>query len=116
MMPIRAASLLLLLLVLGVTGCDQASKGWAERDLRGEPPTSLVAGRVELAYTRNPGVAFSVLGAAGNLLDRFTRGYVVDFIHVRGWPVFNVADVAIGAGVALLLLDALRRRPTDATT
>lgn len=46
-------------------------------------------------------------GAIGNLLDRFTLHYVVDFIHfqiphVLDWPVFNVADSAISVGVVLL--------------
>ena len=48
-------------------------------------------------------------GAVGNLLDRFTRSYVVDFIHFQipghfDWPVFNVADSAISVGVVLLAL------------
>jgi signal peptidase II len=42
-------------------------------------------------------------GAVGNLADRIIRGYVVDFIHVRYWPVFNVADVALVVGLGLLL-------------
>lgn len=41
-------------------------------------------------------------GAMGNLLDRFSRGYVVDFIDVGFWPVFNIADSAIVVGVAVL--------------
>ncbi|MFI5272063.1 MAG: signal peptidase II [Ktedonobacterales bacterium] len=46
-------------------------------------------------------------GAVGNLLDRFTRGYVVDFVHfhidgVFNFAVFNVADSGITVGVCLL--------------
>jgi len=46
-------------------------------------------------------------GALGNLTDRLTRGAVVDFIDanfwpLRDWPIFNLADAAIVAGVALL--------------
>ena len=45
-------------------------------------------------------------GAAGNLLDRWRLGAVVDFldVHWRGyhWPAFNVADSAITVGVLLL--------------
>jgi signal peptidase II len=41
-------------------------------------------------------------GALGNLLDRLTRGYVVDFIYFKFWPVFNVADSCIVVGVALM--------------
>ena len=51
-------------------------------------------------------------GALGNIADRVRLGYVADFIHVSyGWfdfkYVFNVADAAITAGVAVLLLRAL---------
>jgi signal peptidase II len=60
-------------------------------------------------------------GAVGNFVDRFRYNYVVDFIefHVRDrfkWPTFNVADMAITAGVILLFLEMfiapliLRRR------
>jgi signal peptidase II len=50
-------------------------------------------------------------GAIGNGLDRIVRGHVVDFIHVHFWPVFNVADVLIVAGVALLVLRVAEGRP-----
>ncbi len=59
------------------------------------------------------GVALSLVlgGAIGNLVDRVTLGYVVDFIDVyKGdwhWPAFNVADSAISVGVVLLLVDSL---------
>lgn len=43
-------------------------------------------------------------GAAGNLMDRFRLGYVVDFINFSFWPTFNVADSAVSIGVALLLV------------
>ncbi|HEX8771296.1 MAG TPA: signal peptidase II [Acidimicrobiales bacterium] len=55
-------------------------------------------------------------GAIGNLLDRvfrspgFLRGAVVDFIDLRWWPVFNLADAAITCGCILLLLSGLRGR------
>jgi len=47
-------------------------------------------------------------GAVGNLVDRIRLGEVIDFIffHYRrfAWPAFNVADIAITAGVFLLIL------------
>jgi signal peptidase II len=56
-------------------------------------------------------VAFGAIagGAIGNIVDRFHYGYVVDFIDLRWWPVFNVADSCITIGVALLLLSSLQR-------
>lgn len=50
------------------------------------------------------GYALALSGAIGNVVDRAFRGYVVDFIHVHHWPVFNVADVAVVAGLLLLVI------------
>jgi len=47
-------------------------------------------------------------GALGNGLDRLFRGYVIDFIHLHHWPVFNVADIYITVG-GIVLVMALRR-------
>jgi signal peptidase II len=46
------------------------------------------------------GLAIALAGAAGNLIDRFVRGAVVDFIAIGRWPAFNIADVAIVGGAA----------------
>jgi signal peptidase II len=43
-------------------------------------------------------------GAVGNMIDRIRDDAVTDFIAFSFWPTFNVADMAIVAGVALLLL------------
>jgi signal peptidase II len=42
-------------------------------------------------------------GVTGNVVDRVHRGAVVDFLAVPRWPVFNLADVAMVTGVALLV-------------
>ena len=60
--------------------------------------------RRRAAWPVHAGFACIVAGALGNALDRAARGHVVDFIHVRLWPVFNVADVLVVAGIAILLL------------
>ena len=56
-------------------------------------------------------------GALGNLYDRVTLGYVVDFLffHYQSWywPAFNVADSAITVGVLLLLWYEFRK-PAEA--
>ncbi len=60
------------------------------------------------------GLALVLGGALGNLYDRLTLGYVVDFLffHYQAWywPAFNVADSAICCGVALLLLDSFKNK------
>jgi signal peptidase II len=43
-------------------------------------------------------------GALGNLADRLRSGSVIDFLDPPVWPAFNLADVAIVAGVALLAI------------
>ena len=52
-------------------------------------------------------------GALGNLSDRVRHGFVVDFIQVDPklfeYPTFNVADIAITIGVALLLIDGMKK-------
>lgn len=55
------------------------------------------------------GLGLVLSGALGNVIDRVLRGSVVDFIDVvywrgRHWHTFNVADVAIVAGAALMFL------------
>lgn len=51
-------------------------------------------------------------GALGNLYDRVMNGYVVDFllVYYDGWyfPSFNLADMAISSGAAMLVLDIFR--------
>lgn len=50
----------------------------------------------------NFALSLILAGALGNLVDRLTFGYVVDFIDFRIWPVFNIADSAITVGAILL--------------
>jgi hypothetical protein len=54
-------------------------------------------------------IAFGAIvgGAIGNIIDRFHYQFVVDFIDLRWWPVFNVADSCITVGV-------VPARPLDA--
>lgn len=61
------------------------------------------------------GLSLALGGAIGNLVDRIRYGWVIDFIDVyitRGgnelhWPTFNVADIAIVAGVVLMSFDMI---------
>lgn len=52
-------------------------------------------------------------GALGNLIDRVRLGAVIDYLDLRVWPVFNLADVAVTVGAALLILSLVTR--ADAT-
>ena len=47
-------------------------------------------------------------GGAGNLVDRVMQGFVVDMFDFRVFPVFNVADIAVTCGCALLLIYVYR--------
>ncbi|MBR3603868.1 MAG: signal peptidase II [Elusimicrobiaceae bacterium] len=50
------------------------------------------------------GLVLILGGALGNLYDRITLGFVVDFIDLRVWPVFNAADSFITVGGIMLAL------------
>lgn len=82
---------------------------------RGQTPWLIAAAVLALglavafrkAIAREPaavqaGCALGLGGAAGNLIDRVARGYVTDFIDLRVWPVFNLADAAIVVGALVL--------------
>jgi signal peptidase II len=78
---------------------------------------------VAIAFRRRSGWQALALGlvlggALGNLTDRIVRapglrGEVVDFIDVRIWPVFNVADMAVVSGALLLAWTSIRAARTE---
>jgi signal peptidase II len=77
--------------------------------------TLLALGVVGYLFSRDPTrpgawVATGLLagGALGNLIDRIRVDEVTDYIDLPAWPPFNLADVAITVGVALLVLSFLR--------
>lgn len=55
------------------------------------------------SWTARAGFGAAIGGAASNLFDWLRRGAVVDFIDLRAWPIFNLADafIVLGVGVAL---------------
>ena len=67
------------------------------------------------------GLGLILGGAAGNLVDRLfrdpgvLRGHVVDFMSVGWWPVFNVADSCLVAGVIVIAVAVLRNLDYDGT-
>jgi signal peptidase II len=69
------------------------------------------------AHAGRPGlwlaVGLIVGGALGNLADRIRIGAAIDFIDPPLWPAFNIADIAIVAGVALLTVVLLAPEEQD---
>ncbi len=70
---------------------------------------ALVALRPDLQCCHIVPLALIWGGSMGNLLDRLSRGAVVDFIDLHVWPVFNVADMAITVGFVVLAIQLIRR-------
>ena len=71
------------------------------------------------AQQKLEGLALALIlgGALGNLYDRMTLGYVVDFLdfHWSGihFPAFNIADSAISIGAVLILVEGFFKRPAS---
>ncbi len=72
---------------------------WRRRDLAGA-----------LNNWESRGLVLILSGAIGNNIDRILRGCVIDFVDLKVWPVFNIADSAISIGVAFYLLGSLLSR------
>lgn len=78
-----------------------------------------------LAYFARSGARHPVLpvalglvigGSLSNLLDRVRLGYVTDFVDLRYWPAFNLADsfIVVGVGILVAALVAADRDPRRA--
>jgi len=52
---------------------------------------------------------FILGGALGNYIDRMMRGFVVDFLDFKVWPVFNFADIMIVIGCILMCINIFRK-------
>lgn len=87
---------------------------------------SIVSAAIAFWLVRSPmnrfeafGFAAILGGAVGNVIDRARHGAVVDWLdfHVAGWhwPAFNVADVGITVGAAVLIFDGLFFAPRKST-
>ncbi|HOP75577.1 MAG TPA: signal peptidase II [Bacillota bacterium] len=53
------------------------------------------------------GIAFTLGGALGNFIDRIRLGYVIDYIDLHFWPVFNIADIMITVGAFWIVIGYL---------
>lgn len=56
-------------------------------------------------------ISFITAGGIGNIIDRTVLNYVVDFFDFRIWPVFNIADIFVCTGCALLLIYVFLEEP-----
>ena len=104
-------------------GWFQSDSPTAQLALMAVKAIAVVALAIWMAYSRTllATIALGLIigGAIGNAIDRFAYGAVVDFalFHVQiggntfNWYVFNLADVAIVAGVAGLLYDSFLGEP-----
>ncbi len=63
--------------------------------------TVLMSWLPPISDVQTAGLGLVAGGAASNLIDRFLRGAVIDFIEVGCWPTFNPADAAMCVGLAL---------------
>ena len=117
---------------LVLTALDQWTKKLAVTHLMGKRPYVIWNGVFELFYSENRGAAFGMLqgkqalfliitlcvfaailyalirlpaGAAGNLIDRVSQGYVVDFLYFKliDFPIFNVADCYVTVATVVLM-------------
>lgn len=52
-------------------------------------------------------LAFIAGGGLGNVVDRVFFGYVVDYFDFRVFPIFNIADIFVCVGCALLVIYVL---------
>lgn len=67
-----------------------------------------LAGLVNRNVLVATGAGLLVGGSLGNLIDRLAYGSVTDFLDPVGWPAFNLADVGIVVGAAIIVLGLLR--------
>lgn len=75
------------------------------------PALVMLAGLVYIGYAYKEkesilmiSIAMIIGGGLGNLIDRISKGYVVDFFDIHIIPVFNVADIFICTGCGLLFI------------
>ena len=75
------------------------------------PIITILAGVAFLVHLRKNkerlaefGVLLIMTGGIGNLIDRIVLGFVTDMISVGSFPVFNVADICVTVGCAILII------------
>ena len=64
-------------------------------------------------YWMQTALAFVLGGSLGNLLDRIFRSYVIDYIDITVWPVFNFADIMINVGVIMIAMKLFEKEAEE---
>ncbi|MFH1361595.1 MAG: signal peptidase II [bacterium] len=59
------------------------------------------------------GLSFVLGGSLGNLIDRIFRSYVIDYIDITVWPVFNLADIMINIGVIMIAIKLFQKEAEE---
>jgi signal peptidase II len=57
----------------------------------------------QIPFHRTAYLAMILGGTIGNLIDRVSYGFVVDYLSIPFWPAFNIADMAISFGALILI-------------
>lgn len=93
-------------------GVGNAMPAWLLLTLTGTVVAFLAVAAWRGAFASLAGAGLVLGGAIANLADRLQAGTVVDMLHLGWWPTFNLADVWITCGAALLVLgEARANRP-----
>ena len=96
-------------------GLGDAVPAWLLLALTAMVAAFLAAAGWRGAFTSTAGVGLVLGGAVANVADRLQAGTVVDMLHLGWWPTFNLADVWITLGAALLVLGETRATRHSAT-
>jgi len=64
-------------------------------------------------YWMQVSLAFVLGGSLGNLLDRIFRSYVIDYVDITVWPVFNFADIMINIGVIMIAMKMFEKEAEE---
>ncbi len=70
----------------------------------------------KLIYSKKPNTletfSFTIilLGAISNFIDRQNYGYVIDYLYIKNFTVFNLADIMISLGALVLIINNLRKK------
>lgn len=70
------------------------------------------SGKEKRTFLKDMAVSFILAGAIGNGIERVFHGYVVDFISLKYFAVFNIADIWISIGAYLILFLIYRKEIT----